>query len=155
MPLFAAKGYFPGGAGQLPPRQGLVWAGASLGGPAALGAKGWLLVGGTCGRVVGEVLLQQPGGQLACQGTDAILALAEGDGGLVLVALEREVEGGLGLLQPLAAEMLALLGGVRDVLAHDGLRGKGPGIKRTPIILSQRSSCNNGNGPPDIEPIDR
>jgi hypothetical protein len=147
MPLLAAEGYFSGGTGHLPPRQGFGRGGASLGRSAALGARGRLLVGGACGRVVGEVLLQQPGRQFAGQGTDAVFSLAEGDGRFALSALEVEVEGGLGLLEPLAAEMLALLGGVRDLLAHGGLLGNGPGIKRIPVILSRRSSCKNGNGP--------
>ena len=65
MPLLAAQRYFPGVAGQLPPGKGSPWGGAPLAGRPHLGQEDRLVVGGTHGRVVGQVLLQQPGGQFA------------------------------------------------------------------------------------------
>ena len=148
MPLLAVESYLARGAGQLPLGQGLAHGGASLGGSATFGARGRLLVRGSYGRIVGEVLFEQPSGQFACQGTDTVFSLVEGDGGLTLGAVKIEVEGSFGLLKPLTAEILALLGGVRDLFAHGDLLGRGPGIRRIPVILSRRCSCKNGNGPP-------
>jgi hypothetical protein len=67
-----------------------------------------LLVGGSGGGVVAEVLLQEEGGQLAGEGAGALLALREGDGGLGEFGVEVEVEGGSGLLQPLRAEAFTI-----------------------------------------------
>jgi hypothetical protein len=58
------------------------------------------------GGVLGEMLLEQPGGQLAGQRAGAALALVERDESVLLVGVEHQLEGGLGLLEPLALEPL-------------------------------------------------
>jgi hypothetical protein len=59
------------------------------------------------GGILGDVLLEQPGGELAGQRAGAALALVEGDEPVLLVGVEHQLEGGLGLLEPLALEALA------------------------------------------------
>jgi hypothetical protein len=53
------------------------------------------------------VLLEEPGGELAGQRAGAALALVEGDESVLLVGVEHQLEGGLGLLEPQALEALA------------------------------------------------
>jgi hypothetical protein len=59
------------------------------------------------GRVLGDVLLDEPGGELAGQRAGAALALVEGDESVLLIGVEHQLEGGLGLLEPLSLEPLA------------------------------------------------
>jgi hypothetical protein len=131
MPLLAAQGDLPGGAGQLAPWQGFARRGKPAGGPAALGARRRLGVVGPHVRVKGEVLLQEPGGEFAVEGASAALTLGEGDEGRGLVAVEVEVEGGAGLLEPLLAEMLAVVAGAGGGCAHDGLPRRWKGVLAT------------------------
>jgi hypothetical protein len=55
------------------------------------------------GGVLGEMLPDEPGGELAGQRAGAALALVEGDEPVLLVGVEHQLEGGLGLLGPLFA----------------------------------------------------
>jgi hypothetical protein len=59
------------------------------------------------GGILGDVLLDQPGGELAGQRAGAALPLIEGDEPVLLVGVEHQLEGGLGLLEPLSLEALA------------------------------------------------
>jgi hypothetical protein len=47
------------------------------------------------------VLLEQPGGKLGGEGEDALLALVEGDELTLRVVVEEQLEGGLGIGEPL------------------------------------------------------
>ena len=96
----------------MPPGKGFPRRRASLGRPAALGAAGRLGVVGTHGRVSSQVLLQQPGGQFTGERADAALPLGEGDGHGGRFAVEIEVEGRIGLLEPLLAELFTAVAGV-------------------------------------------
>jgi hypothetical protein len=59
------------------------------------------------GGVLGDVLLEEPGGELAGQRAGAALPLVEGDESVLLIGVEPQLEGGLGLLEPLSLEALA------------------------------------------------
>jgi hypothetical protein len=59
------------------------------------------------GRVLGDVLLEEPGGPLAGQRAGPRLPLVEGDESVPLLGVEHQLEGGLGLLEPLPLEALA------------------------------------------------
>ena len=53
---------------------------------------------------VGQVLLQEPGGQLPAQGGGALLALAKGDQLPLFAGIKEQVKGSLSLLEPLSAQ---------------------------------------------------
>jgi hypothetical protein len=59
------------------------------------------------GGVLGDALLDEPGGELARQRAGALLPLVEGDESVLLIGVEHQLEGGLGLLEPLPLEALA------------------------------------------------
>jgi hypothetical protein len=59
------------------------------------------------GRVVRDVLLQEPGGQLSGKGAGAAFPLRERDRGWIRPAVEIEIEGGSRLFEPLLAELFA------------------------------------------------
>jgi WD40 repeat protein len=91
------------------------------------------------------VLFEEPGGQFASEGGDTGFALVEGDELRLLVVVEEEVEGGLGLLQPLRAEAFTLgrcQGGVHGAIS-------GCPRKRTdaPAILPLNPPRRNGDAP--------
>jgi hypothetical protein len=108
---------------QLPQRQRLARGGAPLTGAAALRAGRRRFLGGPHGGIVGEVLLQQPGGQFLAQGGGPLLALGEGDQLCLFAGIKQEVEGGLGLLQPLLAKTFTKRIGGRGCWLHGGARG--------------------------------
>ena len=91
------------------------------------------------------MLFEEPGGQFASEGGDTGFALVEGDELRLLVVVEEEVEGGLGLLQPLRAEAFTLgrcQGGVHGAIS-------GCPRKRTdaPAILPLNPPRRNGDAP--------
>jgi hypothetical protein len=106
-----------------------------------------LLVGGSGGGILAEVLLQEEGCQLAGEGAGALLPLGEGDRGRILFGVEVEVEDGGSLLEPLLAEALTVSRGPRCSRVHGVHRGKGREAKATQIISPRRRSCNYGDGP--------
>jgi hypothetical protein len=59
------------------------------------------------GRILGDVPLDEPGGELAGQRAGAPVALVESDESVLLIGVEHQLEGGLGLLEPLSLEALA------------------------------------------------
>jgi hypothetical protein len=59
------------------------------------------------GRVLGDMLLDQPGGELAGQRAGAPFPLIEGDELILLIGIEHQLEDGLGLLEPLTPQALA------------------------------------------------
>jgi hypothetical protein len=59
------------------------------------------------GGILGDVLLEEPGGELAGERAGAPLPLIEGDEPVLLIGVEHQLEGGLGLLEPLSLEALA------------------------------------------------
>jgi hypothetical protein len=62
------------------------------------------------GRVVRQVLLQQPVGQFAAQTHRERLTLVERDQLILSVSIEQNLEGRLGLLKPLLTKPIALCG---------------------------------------------
>jgi hypothetical protein len=107
MPLLATQGYFARVAGELPPRQRFPRRGLPPSWPAALGTRDRLRVLGPHGRIVREVLLQQPGCQFPGESAGATFPLREGDGGRRRSAVEIEIKGRSGLLQPLPSALFA------------------------------------------------
>ena len=113
MPLFTAQGHFASVAAELPSWERLSRWGLPPSRSAALGTRDWLSVIRPHGRVVREILLQEPGGQFPSEGTGTAFALREGDRRWLLAAVEIEVEGGARLLEPLLPELFA--GGIRGL----------------------------------------
>lgn len=77
-----------------------------MSGPAALGAGRCLWRVGAGLSVGVDVLLEEPGGQIASQFAGAFLALVEGDELVLVFGAEHEVEGGGGMAEPALAEFV-------------------------------------------------
>jgi hypothetical protein len=113
MPLLAAQGHFSGVAAELPSWQRRSRWGLPPSGSAAFGTRDGVGVIRPHGRVVREILLQEPGGQFPSEGTGTAFALREGDGRWLRSAVEIEIEGGSSLLEPLLPELFT--GGMRGL----------------------------------------
>lgn len=121
MPLLTAHGYLAGLAVQLSPGQVLSRRTLPPRRSAAAGTGNGLAVIRPRSRVQGEILLQQPGRQFARQRADTPFALGEGDGRRLLAAVEVEIEGSSGLLEPLLAELFTGTVEGACLLVHGGL----------------------------------
>jgi hypothetical protein len=71
-------------------------------------------------RVGGDVLLEEPSGQVASEFAGAPFALVEGDELFLALGIEHQLEGGLGVGEPAAAKGLACILGAGLGIGHDG-----------------------------------
>ena len=107
-PLLPEQSHLPGQGGERPLLGGPFRGVDAPGRLAAPGAGRRGLVGGPGVGVGVGVLLQQPGAQVAAQLQGTPLPLVEGDEVGLVVGVEHQVEGGSGVGQPAAPQLLVL-----------------------------------------------
>ena len=105
--------------GDLSLGQGLVGPGEAMSGPAALGAGRCLGRVGAGLSVGVNVLLEEPGGQIASQFAGAFLALVEGDELVLVLGAEHEVEGGAAVAEETLTEFLTVGSHIGGCIVHD------------------------------------
>jgi hypothetical protein len=88
--------------------------------PATSGAGRRAGLGGASLAVRVDVLLDEPGGEVAAEVEGARLALVEGHQVGLVVGVEHQVEGGRGVAEPAAAEFFAWLGRSGLLRVHGG-----------------------------------
>src|SRR5262245_44847363 len=97
------------------------------------------------------MLFEQPGGQFGGESQDALFALVEGDELFLLVIVEEEVEGGVGVGEPLLPQLFTTRRGSGCVLVHGGVRKGGSGDCFPPDRIPAGSERNYRTAPPPGE----
>src|SRR5262245_7612174 len=93
------------------------------------------------------MLFEQPGGQFGGESQDALFALVEGDELFLLVIVEEEVEGGVGVGEPLLPQLFTTRRGSGCVLVHGGVRKGGSGDCFPPDRIPAGSERNYRTAP--------
>jgi hypothetical protein len=123
VPLLALQVDLTGPRRQRPAWQRLIRLGTLAGWSAATGTARGLLLVGSSGGVGVDVLLQEPGDEVVAQQAGAVLALAEGDQGILLGVGEEPVESVTGTLEKLLTQLLTALR-VHGSTSGDAVNGR-------------------------------
>jgi hypothetical protein len=147
------EGHFPGEGSEPSLGQGFARAGDPSARATALGTDDGLgLVGAGPGIGV-DVLLEQPGREVAAEFDGPLLPLVKGDELILVSGVEHQVEGGCGVGQPALAKGRAGALGLGSRVVH----GRPPGnrVNRTripgyhiPAARTQERDCTRGHPPP-------
>jgi hypothetical protein len=147
-PPLPVQDHLPGQGGDPALGERFLGAGDPAARPPALGAGRGLVFGGAGQSIGVDVLLEQPGGQVAAQFAGAFFPLVEGDELVSGLGVEHEVERGRGVGQPSLAEGLALGGGAGWSIVHDVDSGEAVNeMLRFEYTLPQRRGRRNANAP--------
>jgi hypothetical protein len=132
------EGHFSGQGGEPPLGQWFARAGDPSARATALGADdGPGLVGSGPGIGV-DVLLEQPGRQVAAEFDGPLLPLVEGDELILVSGIEHQVEGGCGVGQPAPAQGRAGVLGLGSRVIHGRPPDDRANWARIPGIISRR-----------------
>jgi hypothetical protein len=146
------EGHLPGEGGEPSLGQGLARAGDPSARAAALGTDDGLRLIGAGPGIGVDVLLEQPGRQVAAELDGPLLPLIEGDELILVSGIEHQVEGGCGVGQPALAKGRAAVLGLRSRIVH----GRPPDdrVNRTRILAyhipparAQERDCTRGPSP--------